>query len=190
MRCAPAELTDRAPPPIVAAMERARRWFPIPLVLLALACDREDARAPAAEAAWPEGLFGSAAPAGSEPVAAARAAARPGADVVLRGRIGGRSKPFAEGRAVFQIVDPSLEPCPPDEGCPTPWDYCCMTPEEIAGHSATVEVVGADGAVLARTLRGAHGLEPSREVIVAGKVRSTDAGLVVDATTIHVVGGG
>ncbi len=43
----------------------------------------------------------------------------------LSGRIGGSEKPFVDGLAAFTIVDLKVPYCADDEGCPTPWDYCC-----------------------------------------------------------------
>ncbi len=61
------------------------------------------------------------------PVGEARAKSENGQEVTLVGRIGGSSKPFVEGLAAFTIVDPKVPHCAKEEGCPTPWDYCCET---------------------------------------------------------------
>lgn len=47
-------------------------------------------------------------------------------DVVIVGRIGGSENPWVDGRAVFSIVDSSLESCFEcgSGDCPKPWDYC------------------------------------------------------------------
>ena len=46
-------------------------------------------------------------------------------EVVLVGRIGGSEAPFVDGLAAFTIVDAKVPPCSAEEGCETPWDYCC-----------------------------------------------------------------
>lgn len=160
------------------------------LALTASCGSETDESAPAPKAgAEPAGLFVDSTPDGARPVAELRAAAAVGEEVVLQGRIGGRSKPFVGAQAMFVVVDTGLKACSDDEcdDCPTPWDYCCSPAEEIAAHSATVQVVGDDGEVLAQGLEGVHGLRPLAHVVVQGKVRSTDGGLLVDAERIHVV---
>jgi hypothetical protein len=73
---------------------------------------------------------------------------------------------------VFTIVDPALKSCSDLEGdgCKTPWDYCCEPPENLKAHTATVEVVGADGKPLQFNVKGASGLEPLATIAVTGKV--------------------
>lgn len=161
-------------------------------VLLTTGCDQADEpvrEQPAGEqpsaAEVPADLFVDTAPADSRSVSDVRASAKAGEEVVLRGKIGGRDKPFVGEKAMFVVVDETMQPCPPDEGCPTPWDYCCLPPDEIAAKSATIQVA-RDGKVLAKGLEGVHGLAPLAEVVVSGTVTSTDGGLVVDAKRIHV----
>ena len=135
----------------------------------------------------PADLFVTAAPDGAVGVTAARANAAVGSDVVLRGTMGGRKAPFGGSSATFVVIDASLEPCPADEGCETPWDCCCQPGDEIAANSATVQVVDATGRVLPVGVDGTGGLAPMAQVVVAGKVRAIEGGLVVDAERIHVV---
>jgi hypothetical protein len=139
----------------------------------------------------PTGLVLAEAPAGAKEVLAVRKDAKQGDEVVLRGRVGGSKTPFVAGRASFQLVDASLKAC--GEGtamdeCKTPWDYCCSEPKEIAAHSASVQVVGADGRPLRAALAGAGGLKPLSEVVVKGTVaKAAESGvLVVNATGIYV----
>src|SRR5205085_1318727 len=100
----------------------------------------------------------SAAPAGDKPVEDVKASAKPGDAVAMRGRIGGGTEPFVEGRAVFTLVGRALPSCSDNMGdaCKTPWDYCCETAEDIATHAATVQVVDAAGAPLRLDLKGQH----------------------------------
>jgi hypothetical protein len=137
----------------------------------------------------PAGLQLAAAPAGAVDVKALKPAAKEGDEVVIRGRIGTLT-PFVEGYAAMTIVDPSLVPCNEmemEDGCKTPWDYCCTAPEEITASSATIQVVGADGRPLRSDLSAA-GYKPLSWVVVKGKVgaRPDPKVLVVNATGIFV----
>jgi hypothetical protein len=123
-------------------------------------------------------------------VNAVRKDAKDGDEVVLRGRIGGSVKPFAENRAIVTLVDASVKSCADTEGdaCETPWDYCCEP--DVAKSSLTVQVVDAQGRPLPASLQGANGMKPLSEVVVKGKVRrpaGSDA-VIVDATGVYVKG--
>jgi hypothetical protein len=110
-------------------------------------------------------------PAGSKGVLAVRKEARDGDEVVVVGRIGGR-RPFT-GRASFTIVDPSLKPCNEreDDACPTPWDYCCDTPQDLARATVLVKFVDDQGKTLADDVEKSLGLKPLQTVMVKGKAR-------------------
>ncbi|MHC4710357.1 MAG: hypothetical protein ACYTA3_08015 [Planctomycetota bacterium] len=109
-------------------------------------------------------------PAGAVPVLQAKQTAREGDQVVVRGRIGGRSDPLSHDVAVFVMMDPVLPSCRDRGGpCKKPWDYCCETPETITAHSATVQLVDDDRSPIAIDL-GGHGFEPLDEVVVVGTV--------------------
>ena len=114
--------------------------------------------------------------------------AKPGDEVVLRGRVGGRVEPFVGGRAAFQVVDLGQKSCKELEGdaCKTPWDYCCDP--EVSKKSASIQVVGADGKPLHTTLKGVAGMQPLSEVTIKGKVaQASESGpLIVNATGIYV----
>ena len=142
-----------------------------------------------AAAAFPADLFVAQAPDGAIGVREAITSAKAGEDIVVRGVVGGRKKVFVDGRAILVAIDPELKPCPDDEGCPTPWDYCCETQDVLLAHSMTVQVVGEDGNPLATSLEGAHGLDELSTIVVAGKVRNAEGTLVVDAHRIHVADG-
>jgi len=140
---------------------------------------------------FPAGLFLVDLPADAKDVKSAKAAAKPGDRVVIRGRIGGSLEPFVEGRAIFTLMDKALPACSdnPDDHCTTPWDYCCESPEDIALHAATIRVVGPDGAPLRAGLKGEGGLKELSEVVVVGEVAEDSEGgnLVVNAVGMYVV---
>ena len=95
-------------------------------------------------------------------------------------------KPWVEGRAAFQLVDLSIKPCPDDEGCPTPWDYCCQT-DKLPANSATVKLVDAGGKPVAKGARELLGVKELNTVVVRGKAKRDDAGnLTVLADQIYV----
>jgi hypothetical protein len=130
-------------------------------------------------------------PAGAVPVVQARQTAREGDQVVVRGRIGGRTDPLSHDVAVFVIMDPALPSCRDRGGpCKKPWDYCCETTETITANSATVQLVDDARTPMAIDL-GGHGFEPLDEVVVVGTVapRPNEAMLVIHAEKIHRVSG-
>jgi hypothetical protein len=130
-------------------------------------------------------------PAGAVPVLEAKQTAREGDQVVVRGRIGGRSDPLSHEVAVFVMMDPVLPSCRDRGGpCKKPWDYCCETPETITANSATVQLVDDAKTPMAIDL-GGHGFEPLDEVVVVGTVaaRPNEAMLVIYAQKIHRVSG-
>jgi hypothetical protein len=168
----------------------------IPLFLASLVltgCDKS-ARQGAAETApavdfspW----FVATPPAGARPVHVVREDAVPGDEVVLTGKIMGRTSPFVDGRAAFVLGDTTLlTPCNerPDDECPTPWDLCCDDKEAIRVGTATVQIVGENGRVLPHGLKGVKGLTELSTVTVTGTVgeTSTPEALVINATSVHV----
>jgi hypothetical protein len=78
-------------------------------------------------------------------VEARKAAPKP--TVVVFGRV----REITAGFAAFTMADTSLKFCGEGEAeketCETPWDYCCLAPEEIASHTIAVVVkeAGKDG---------------------------------------------
>ena len=75
----------------------------------------------------------------------------------------------------------------PDDKCKTPWDYCCETPETIAEHQATIQVVDAGGQPLKLSLKGRNDLRELSDCVVVGTVAQADGPvLVVNATGIYV----
>ncbi len=126
-------------------------------------------------------------PDGAKPVGDVRASAVDGADVTILGRIGGDTNPWVDGRAAFTIVDPKLEPCAPDEGCPTPWDYCCST-DQLPTHRAMIKVVDATGGTVEQDARKLLGVKELQTVVVTGKAKRDEAGnLTVLANAVYIV---
>lgn len=125
----------------------------------------------------------TSAPEGAISITDAKASAKEGDTVVIKGRIGGRHSPISDESAVFTVVDLELSYCGQhsDDGCPTPWDYCCETPETLGSNSATVQVVG-DGIMNPAEA----GLEPLDEVVFIGTVgpRPDDQVLIIRATGV------
>jgi hypothetical protein len=120
------------------------------------------------------GLVLAAEPPGAKGVLDARKESKDGDAVVVVGRVGGSTKPFT-GRASFTIVDPSLKVCTED-GCPTPWDYCCEDPDDLARATALVKFVDGQGKTLAADARALLGLKEMQTVVVRGTARRDQAG--------------
>jgi hypothetical protein len=139
-----------------------------------------------------EAFIVSSAPEGAVGVARAREQAGPGADVVLRGKVGGRTHPFVEGRAAFVLADETAITSCDDKGskdtCPTPWDYCCEDPDTVAKATATVQLTDDTGAVRKGSVKGLAGIKELSVLVVAGTVNpaSGPGTLVVDAKSIFV----
>ena len=154
------------------------------LALLLAACA-------ASAAELPKDLVVDQPPADALSVVEARAKVKPGDAITLRGYVGGRAKPFVDGRAMFVLADPAkVQPCDaaPGDSCPTPWDACCTSRDDIKAGTATIQVAGADGKVVSATLEGVGGVKAGSSVIVIGTVSklSNDQVLIVDATRLYV----
>lgn len=125
-------------------------------------------------------------PAGALPVGESRSTAKTDDEVIIVGRIGGSTAPFVEGLAAFTIVDPKVPYCASDEGCPTPWDYCCEQ-NAVKDNIATIKVVDASGRVVAEDARKLLGVKELSEVVVQGKAKRDEEGnLAVMASQIFV----
>jgi hypothetical protein len=106
--------------------------------------------------------------------------------ITLVGTIGGSSEPFVDGIAAFTIVDPKVPYCAPDEGCPTPWDYCC-TQDQVKDNIATVKVVDKGGNPVAEDARGLLGVKELSTVVVKGKaIRDEQGNLTIAASEVFV----
>lgn len=131
----------------------------------------------------------AAAPGEAKSVADLKASAKEGDEVVMRVVIGGRVEPIVANRAVMTVVDASqFNNCLTEEdGCLTPWDYCCVAQEDLLRTSATVQLVDAQGRPLAIDLKPTK-LKPLATLVVKGKVgpRPDPQSLVVNASEIFV----
>lgn len=157
--------------------------FSMLLTLGLTGCSKPEAAAPAAAKS---DVLVATEPAGGIGVGEARKTAKDGGEVVVVGRIGGSEKPFVTGLAAFTIVDPKLQPCPAEEGCPTPWDYCCDT-NAVKENIATIKLVDAAGKPLATDASGLLGVKELATVVVKGTAkRGEDGALSITAHQVFV----
>jgi hypothetical protein len=125
-------------------------------------------------------------PADAQGVALARKNEAGDDEVTVEGLIGGSEAPFVEGMAAFTIVDPAVQPCSADEGCPMPWDYCCNT-DQLKDSMAMVKIVGADGKTVSKDARELLGVKELSKVVVRGKAKQDEQGnLTVLADKVYV----
>ncbi len=153
----------------------------------AAGCNPESAIEPATGSSQTSSIYlAQSEPEGAIPVGEARDRSEDGQEVTLVGRIGGSSKPFVDGLAAFTIVDPKVPFCAPDEGCPTPWDYCCET-NAVKSNIATVKIVDEAGKLVAGSARDLLKVKELSLVVVKGKARRDDQGnLTVAANQVFV----
>jgi len=120
------------------------------------------------------------------PVGDARKSIKDKDEVILEGRIGGSTKPFVDGIAAFTIVDKKVPYCSKDEGCPTPWDYCCET-NAVKENIATVKLVDADGKPVMKDAREVLGVKELSTVVVKGIAhRDEEGNLTVSTDQVFV----
>ncbi|MGK0190096.1 MAG: hypothetical protein ACI9R3_005916 [Verrucomicrobiales bacterium] len=159
-----------------------------------ISCDSKstsDAVQSTVASAIPDGLISATAPENAVSVVEARAAAKPGAAIVLRGKVGGKMTPISDTAAILVLADENaIASCDqnPDDLCETPWDYCCEEASKIAASTATIQVMGDDGKLLRSTLRGIGDLKELSHLVVSGTVdaASTAEALIINADKIHV----
>jgi hypothetical protein len=163
------------------------------------ACGDSSKSTPAAS-----GTSTAGAPAGAVPAAAAGAASKfalsadpkdaisvvearkaaPKEQVVVFGRV----REFTAGFAAFTLTDTSLKYCGEgekgDDACETPWDYCCLAPEEIASHTIAVVVkeAGKDGKRDVVALPKIPELRNSDLVAVVGTLVKDKGDVTLEAT--------
>ncbi len=120
----------------------------------------------------------SSEPATPKAVAALRESAVDDDTVVVVGRIGGSSHPWVEGAAAFTIVDESLPACGDEEecGCPTPWDYCCESAEDIVANSVIVKFVDENQRTRRFNPKEVFGVSELQTVVVEGTIDRDDSG--------------
>ena len=102
----------------------------------------------------------------------------------------GRVKDIHDGAAGFTIADKSLKPCNEREGddCKTPWDYCCEPMEELKLGTANVEF-REGGKALRASMKGFHGIDHLKEVVVVGKPeKDAEGNVTVVAKGVYVKG--
>jgi len=125
-------------------------------------------------------------PEGAIAVGDARQSVEDDQAITLVGTIGGSTEPFVEGIAAFTIVDAKVPYCAAEEGCPTPWDYCC-TQDQVKDNIATVKVVDESGNPVGKDARGLLGVKELSTVVVKGKASRDEQGnLTVIADTVFV----
>lgn len=162
-----------------------------------VACDKSapPAANPTAQSvgstALPSNLLVTEQPAGAVGVIEARTAAKAGDRVAVIGRIGGSRAPFVSNRAIFTIVDQSMNSCiemGDDEHCPRPWDYCCEDKKKLAKSIASIEISDANGKPLGIALESEGTFKPLMLIAVEGTLQSTEGGsFVVRAEHIYKV---
>jgi hypothetical protein len=151
------------------------RWLALTLLLLGACGGEPTGDAPAADALAASWRL-PAEPPGARAVREVRASAAQDEPVVVVGR----AADFVDGLAAFTLVDEALPDCSrggPMPDCPTPWDYCCTDPAEVAAHTVVVELRDG-GQVLRAPVRGFLGLDHLSRVVVSGSVRRDAAGNV------------
>lgn len=128
----------------------------------------------------------AAEPANSKGVGEVLKGSKNGDEVTIIGRIGGSESPFVEGLAAFSIVDPAIPYCPAEEGCPTPWDYCCDM-NKLKENKALVKVVDDKGSPVAKGAKELLGVKELTMVVVQGKAqRDAEGNLTVLAQKVFI----
>jgi hypothetical protein len=161
------------------------------LGLLAVGCNRSEvANTPIDQAetvvASSSQFLASSEPEGALPVGDARQSVADGESVTLVGLIGGSSKPFVDGLAAFTIVDPKVPYCAADEGCPTPWDYCCQT-DAVKENIATIKLVDDSGKPVTIDARELLNVKELSTVVVQGEAKRDEQGnLTIAADKVFV----
>ncbi|MFG0288749.1 MAG: hypothetical protein ACF8CQ_11260 [Rhodopirellula sp. JB044] len=120
-------------------------------------------------------------PSGAVSVHDANVSGEDGQPITLVGLIGGSAEPFVDGLAAFTVVDESVPYCATDEGCPTPWDYCC-TQDQVKGNIATVKIVDESGGPLAEDARELLSVKELSKVVVSGTAQKDEQGNLTVAT--------
>jgi hypothetical protein len=127
-------------------------------------------------------------PAGAKSIIEFKKEAKDGEEIVIVGRIGGSEKPFT-GRAAFTIIDRKYKPCNEIEGdnCPTPWDYCCTPPDELAKATVLVKLVDSAGKTLPDDAKAMLDIKELQTVVVKGQVRRDEGNSIsVIASGIYI----
>ena len=159
------------------------------VLLLLTACNGEEASQEAGSTTQlPDSVFLTEAPDGVQTIAALKANAKQGDEVVVRVIVGGSVNPIVEGRASASIIDASVpNAClGEDDHCQTPWDYCCTPQESITANLATLRVTDEAGQALKADL--SPRIKPLTTLVVKGTVgpRPDEQVLTIDAQGIYI----
>lgn len=129
--------------------------------------------------ALPNGWAIGHAPEETRSPAQVRAAAQPGTEVAIKGRIGGSENPIEVGIASFTLVGSEVEYVAERS---KPWTYEGVASETIAANSCSIRFVDAEGNALQVEMDGRRNISAGAEVVVIGVVAKNDAdGLVIHA---------
>ena len=151
-----------------------------------IGCSGENADSPKAQATPDATYVASSEPQGALAVGDARMEVKDEQEVVLVGRIGGSAEPFVDGIAAFTIVDSKVPHCSPEEGCPTPWDYCCEQ-NQVKDNIAMVKIVDAQGKTVSQDARALLGVKELNLVVVRGKAqRDAEGNFALLANQVYV----
>ena len=120
-----------------------------------------------------------------------RKSATPGDTVTFSGQALGADKIFMANRAIMTLGDPNkliscdLGTC---KGCPTPWDVCCDTPEDITSSIVTVQIVDNSGSPLKAGIKGLGGIKELSKLVITGTVApgSNHKNMLINATGIFI----
>ncbi|MHB8973127.1 MAG: hypothetical protein ACYC4N_22015 [Pirellulaceae bacterium] len=166
-----------------------RGSFLVTLVIAAAGCSQGsnssgEASSEAGVAAVASSYRLTSEPTGAQDVKAARSVVKDGENVVVVGRIGGDRNPWIEGMAAFTIVDLALKPC--EDGCGTPWDYCCDL-ADLPASKVVVKIVDDQGRAVQTDSRKLLGVKEMQTVVTRGKAKRDEAGnLTVLASGVFV----
>lgn len=114
------------------------------LLTLNTACSKPDNGPPAVPASAEAQKLALATDPGTALAVAKIKADGPKNEVTVEGRL----YDITKGYAVMRIMDLTMDYCGEinkEEDCPTPWDFCCDTKDDIATGSLLVEARDADG---------------------------------------------
>lgn len=159
-----------------------------PLWIVGCSSEMRSSPAPVASAPSAEGkgFVLASEPAGAKGVNETRNDSKDADEITIFGRIGGDANPWVEEQAAFMLVDTKLNPCADEEGCPTPWDYCCST-DQLPDNMAMVKFLDDKGEIIGTDAKKLLGVKELQTVVIHGKAKRDEAGnLTVLADGIFV----
>ena len=110
-------------------------------------------------------------------------------ELVVEGFIGGRKD--LSRKTVMFILGILLETCDEkiNDSCPTPWDVCCEDRNKVANSTMSVQLLDANGSLLAGTLQGVAGLEAGAKVKVKGSLdeKTSTRAFIINAKNIQLI---